>query len=98
MIHLHTRAGTSNPWVACSLAQLTRGAEQCQLELWQVSLWILIQWLKHSPVSSEKHAAVLSLVIKESEKRLQDCQNINFFFCLFATPFSVDLNTLLRNF
>ena len=34
---------------------------------------------KHSPVSSKNYAAVLSVLVKESENRFQDCQNIIIF-------------------
>lgn len=34
---------------------------------------------KHSPVNSEKYAALLSVLMKEFENRLQDCQEIIFF-------------------
>ncbi len=36
---------------------------------------------KHSPVNSEKYAAVLSILIKEFENRFQDLQKKHQFFC-----------------
>ena len=48
---------------------------------------------KHSPVKSKKQAAVLSVLIKEFENRSQDFQYSHEFWGLFATPFSVDMNT-----
>lgn len=47
----------------------TQGTVQCQLNLQQISLWILILD-KHSPVEGKKYAAVLSVFIKEFENRL----------------------------
>ena len=48
---------------------------------------------KHRPVNSEKCAALLSVLIKRFEHRFQDFQKDKF-SCIFATPFSVDVNTL----
>lgn len=53
---------------------------------------------KHSPVSSKKHAAMLSCVIKEYENRFRDCWKKDQFGSLFLIPFSVSINTLLVNF
>ena len=53
---------------------------------------------KHSPVNSEKYAATLSILIKGFENKFQDCKKITEFFCIFTTPFSVDINKLHANF
>jgi len=53
---------------------------------------------KHTPVNSKKYAAMLYVLIKEFENSFQDCQRNNLLFCIFATPFSVNINTLHANF
>ena len=53
---------------------------------------------KHSPVNSKTYAAVLHVLIKEFEKRFQDCWKKSSIFGVFVTPFSVDINTLPANF
>ena len=54
---------------------------------------------KHNTVNSKRYAAMLSIVIKESEIRFQDCKKkYHECFGLFPTPFSVDINTLPVNF
>lgn len=50
---------------------------------------------EHSPVNSRRYAAVLSILIKGFEKRIQDCQKNQL---MPATPFSVYVNTLLAGF
>lgn len=60
---------------------------QCQLKLWQISLWIFKDKLKHSPANSKK---------LEFENNFQDCKQIIFF--VFVTPFSVSINTLHADF
>jgi len=53
---------------------------------------------KHSPVNNEKYTSLLSVLIKEFENRSQDFQYSHEFWGLFATPFSVNINTLPANF
>ena len=50
---------------------------------------------KHSPVNSEKYAALLFNLIQEFENRFQDFQENNQYFAIFATPFSVDISHYL---
>ena len=51
---------------------------------------------KHSPVNSEKYAAMLSILIKEFENWFQECQKDHEF--MFVTPFSVNRSTLSADF
>lgn len=57
----------------------------------------------HRPVNCKKYSAVPSVLIKEFENRFQDCLNVMGFlfiylFILFASSFSVNINTLLADF
>jgi len=52
---------------------------------------------RHSPVNSEKYAAVLSILIKQFKHSFQDCRKEHQ-FCIFATLFSVGINTLPAHF
>lgn len=58
----------------------------------------------HSLLNCEQYAALLSILIKESESRFKDCWRteqsslVLFCFCILPTPFSVDINRLLVNF
>ena len=53
---------------------------------------------KHSPVNSEKYAALLFNLIQEFEDRFQNFQENNQYFAIFVTPFSVDVNMLPASF
>ena len=53
---------------------------------------------KGSPVTSEKHAVMLSILIKKHKNRSQDFQKKIIFFCILVTQFSVNIKTLLVNF
>ena len=53
---------------------------------------------KHSPMTSKKHAALLSDLIQEFENRFQDFQEDNQYFAMFVTPFSVYINMSPANF
>ena len=53
---------------------------------------------KHSPVNSEKYAALLFNLIQEFENRFQDFQENNQYFAIFVTLFSVYINILPANF
>lgn len=53
---------------------------------------------KHRPVNSKKYATLLSGLIKEFGNRKTCSQKNHHFFCIFVTPFSVDINTLALNF
>lgn len=53
--------------------------------------------LKRSLVNRKKYAAALPIMIKEFENTFQDCQKTQL-FDIFASTFSVDINTLLVNF
>lgn len=57
-----------------------------------------VMLVEHSPVISEKYAAMLYILIQEFENRLQDFQKKPLLFCIFATPFSLVINTLPANF
>lgn len=54
----------------------------------------------HRPVNCKKYSAVPSVLIKEFENRFQDCLNAMgyLFIYLFASSFSVNINTLLVDF
>lgn len=52
---------------------------------------------EHSSVSVRKYEDFLSILIKEFGNRYQDNQK-KLFFLMFATPFSVNINTLAVNF
>jgi len=55
---------------------------------------------KRSPVNRDKHAALLSVLIKKLENRCQDCRKDHpffFFFCISTIPFSVDINIVPAN-
>jgi len=54
--------------------------------------------VKHSPVNCEECAAVLSVLIKEFQNRLQPYKKNYQFFGLYATPFSIHVYTLLVHF
>ena len=62
-------------------------AFEMKLKLWQAQVMAnncmpFDTLAEHSPVNSEKHAAMLCILIKEFENRFQDCKkktkNINF--------------------
>jgi len=53
---------------------------------------------KLSSVHSKKYVAMLSILIKEFENSFQDYKKSDQFFGTFATPFSVNRNTLPANF
>lgn len=49
---------------------------------------------KYTPVRSERYASFLSILIEEFESRFQDFRENHALFSIFATPFSVDINTI----
>lgn len=65
------------------------GRVQCLLKLQQIILRILIYWLNAVPWIEKKHAAVLSLLIKESENKFQDEQKIIHFFVYLGLNFQL---------
>ena len=74
-----------------------------KLKLWQAQMkannFIHLDMLaKHSPVKSEKYAALPFDLIQEFENRFQDFWENNQYFATYASPFSVDINMLSANF
>ena len=53
---------------------------------------------KHSPVNSEKYAALIFDLIQEFENRFQDFHENNQYFAIFATPFSFYIKILPASF
>ena len=53
---------------------------------------------KHSPVNRKKICSFNLCFDNELENMFQDCQKSHKFFGIFATPFSVNINTLPANF
>ena len=97
--HTHHSAATTH-WCPINIVQAeTRAWGECIAVLTQVlaSKFVQLETLaKHSPVNSEKYAAMLSILIKEFENRFQDCQKNHEF--MFVTPFSVNRSTLSADF
>ena len=76
---------------------------QMKLKLWQAQIkannFVHFNTLaKHSPINSEKNAALLFNLIQEFENRFQDFLENNEHFAVFATLFSVDINMLPASF
>ena len=76
---------------------------QMTLELWQAQIkandFMHFDTLtKHSPVNSEKYAALLFNLIQEFENRFQDFWENNQYFAIFETQFSININMLPANF
>ena len=76
---------------------------QMELKLWQTQIkannFMFFDTLaKHSPMTSKKHAALLSDLIQEFENRFQEFLGNNQYFAIFVTLFSVDMNMLPANF
>ena len=76
---------------------------QMELKLWQTQIkannFMFFDMLaKHSPMTSKKHAALLSDLIQEFENRFQEFWGNNQYFAIFVTLFSVGMNMLPANF
>ena len=86
----------------CAVFQ-TITAFEMKLKLWQAQVMAnnfmhFDTLAKCSPVSSEKCAALLSILKKKFENIFQDLKNIYIFFYIFVTPLLVDINALPANF
>ena len=68
---------------------------QCLLKLHQT---VLVTLAKHSPVNSKTYAAVLHVLIKEFENRVQDCWKKSSIFGVFVILFSDVINEFAVNF
>lgn len=101
LYYLNTRLQCKNQLISTMFQ--TINTFQVKLKLWQAQLnannFLHFSTLsKHIPKNGGKNAGLLLDLIQEYENRFQDFRTNNQNFCIFVTPFTVDIVMLSANF